>query len=140
MVFLRKRLLRMLHLTKLPRRTYYFNGQVAQLLEALAEREGRSVDEIGTEMLAFALEKCTATEINLERWQELSQREQQVIALVCLNYTNRQIANRLTISPETVKSHVRNVLYKFNLSAKADLRLALSDWDFSAWDEPGLAV
>lgn len=139
-MFLRKRLLRTLHLTKIPRQTYHFDGQVAQLLEALAEREGRPVDEIGTEMLAFALEKCTATEINLERWQELSQREQQIIALVCLNYTNHQIADRLMISPETVKTHVRNVLYKFNLSAKADLRLALSDWDFSAWDEPGLAV
>jgi len=139
-VSLRKRLLRTLHLTKLPRQTYHFEGQLAGLLEALAERERCPVDEIATEMLAFALEKCDATEINLQRWQELSRREQQITALVCLNYSNHQIADRLLISPETVKTHIRNVLYKFNLSAKADLRLALTDWDFSAWDEPGFSA
>lgn len=136
---LQKYLLRRLHLTKLPKQTYHFEGQVAGLLEALAQRERRPVDEIATEMLAFALEKCSATEINLRYWEDLSQREQQITALVCLNYSNYQIASRLLISPETVKTHIRNVLYKFNLSAKSELRLALSDWDFSAWDEPGFS-
>ena len=55
-------------------------------------------------------------------------------ALVCLGYTNRQIAARLVISVETVKSHIRNILYKFNLHSKRELGLLLGDWDFSAWD------
>jgi DNA-binding CsgD family transcriptional regulator len=50
-----------------------------------------------------------------------------------LNFTNRQIAARLQITPETVKTHVRNVLHKFDLHSKAELRRSLADWDFSAW-------
>jgi two-component system nitrate/nitrite response regulator NarP len=64
----------------------------------------------------------------------LSPREQQVVALTCLNLTNRQIAAKLVITPETAKTHVRNILRKFNLHSKVELREALSDWDFSDWD------
>jgi DNA-binding CsgD family transcriptional regulator len=57
-----------------------------------------------------------------------------VTALTCLGYTNRQIAARLVLSPETVKTHLRNVLRKFDLPTKAELRRALADWDFGDWD------
>jgi DNA-binding CsgD family transcriptional regulator len=56
-----------------------------------------------------------------------------VAALTCLGYTNRQMAARLSLSPETIKTHVRNVLFKFGLNRKTDLRQALANWDFSAW-------
>ncbi len=55
-------------------------------------------------------------------------------ALLCLNYTNRQVAARLGLSPETVKTHTRNLLAKFQLRTRAELRRALADWDFSAWE------
>ena len=45
-------------------------------------------------------------------FQTLSPRERQVTALICQGYTNRQIACRLTISPETVKSHASSILHK----------------------------
>ena len=73
------------------------------------------------------------THQHIMRWQMLSPREQQVAVLTCQNFTNRQIAARLMITPETAKSHVRNVLRKFGLKSKAELRRALADWDFSAW-------
>ena len=65
----------------------------------------------------------------------LTPREQDVAALACLGYTNRQIAARLGISPDTVKTHVRNLLHKFELHSKDELRSLLQDWDFSAWEE-----
>ena len=61
----------------------------------------------------------------LKVWQRLSPREKQVALLAARNLTNKGIAYNLTISPETVKTHVRNILNKFSLSSKADLRLAL---------------
>jgi DNA-binding CsgD family transcriptional regulator len=69
----------------------------------------------------------------MARWYSLSPREQQVAALICLNYTSRQIAARLRISPETVKTHTRNLLSKFDLRTRVELRELLADWDFSAW-------
>lgn len=104
-----------------------------QSLQDLAEHDRRSQDVIAAELLSFALAQRNAAELHLERWRSLSPREQQVAALICLGYTNREIADRLVISVETVKSHVRNVLYKFNLHGKVELRQILSDWDFSAW-------
>jgi DNA-binding CsgD family transcriptional regulator len=53
---------------------------------------------------------------------------------VCLNYTTRQVAMRLGIAPDTVKTHVRNVLAKFDARSRQELRRLLAGWDFSAWE------
>ena len=103
-------------------------------LQNLAEQENRPKEVVAADLLAFALVQRGAAETKLRRWQELSPREREVTALVCLNYTNRQIATRLSISLPTAKTHVRNVLRKFGLSRRSDLRLVLAEWDFSAWD------
>ncbi|MEW6718329.1 MAG: helix-turn-helix transcriptional regulator [Chloroflexota bacterium] len=54
-------------------------------------------------------------------------------ALTCLGGTNRQIAARLGISEETVKTHVASALHKIGVNSKAELRQLFADWDFSAW-------
>jgi DNA-binding CsgD family transcriptional regulator len=130
------RLLKALGLATVDRRTYTFEGDLAKSLEELAEQERRPEDEVAADLLALA--QHDAAETYYERWRELSPREQQVAALSCLNYTNPQIAARLKISPETVKTHVRNMLGKFGLHSKAELRQVLADWDFSAWEEADL--
>jgi DNA-binding CsgD family transcriptional regulator len=103
-------------------------------LQNLAEQENRPKEVVAADLLAFALVQRGAAETKLRRWQELSPREREVTALLCLYYTNSQIANRLSVSIPTVKTHVRNILRKFGLSRRADLRLVLAEWDFSAWD------
>ena len=103
-------------------------------LQNLAEQENRPKEAVAADLLAFALVQRGAAENKLRRWQELSPREREVTALLCLYYTNSQIAKRLSISTPTVKTHVRNVLRKFGLSRRSDLRLVLAEWDFSAWD------
>ena len=103
-------------------------------LQNLAEQENRPKEVVAADLLAFALVQRGAAETKLRRWQELSPREREVTALLCLYYTNSQIAGRLAISTPTVKTHVRNILRKFGLSRRSDLRLVLAEWDFSAWD------
>ena len=102
-------------------------------LERLAQREQRPETELAAELLSMALAQRKEAEIHLQHWKALSPREQQVTALICLGYTNPQIASQLMLSLQTVKTHVRNVLYKFDLRSKAELRHLLADWDFSAW-------
>ena len=103
-------------------------------LQNLAEQENRPKEAVAADLLAFALVQRGAAETKLRRWQELSPREREVTALLCLYYTNSQIARRLSISTPTVKTHVRNILRKFGLVRRSDLRLVLAEWDFSAWD------
>lgn len=105
-----------------------------ELLQILAEAEQRPAEDVAADLLIGALNERHRAELNLAVWRTLSPREQQVAALICLNYTNREIAARLRLSPETVKTHARNLLSKFNLRSRAQLRQALSEWDFSAWE------
>jgi DNA-binding CsgD family transcriptional regulator len=85
------------------------------------------------DLLAAGLTQYRSIDELWPKWESLSPREQDVAALTCLGYTNRQIAARLSLSPETIKTHVRNVLFKFDVNSKAELRHILANWDFSGW-------
>jgi len=130
-----QRMLGALGFVRSANRSFHFDAELVRSLRLLAEHEQRPEDEVAADLLAFALAQRGVVEDNLYRWQELSFREQQVAALVCLDYTNRQIAARLKISPETVKTHVGNVLKKFDMHSKPELRAALSEWDLDTWRE-----
>ena len=76
----------------------------------------------------------TGTPTKTSRWDRLTPRERQVAALICQenggkSYTNPQIATHLGISRETVKIHVRNILYKFKVLPQIHVRQPLSGWD-----------
>jgi DNA-binding CsgD family transcriptional regulator len=115
-------------------------NDIGRALQDLAAREMRSEDEIAADLLSVAIARRRKAEANLLSWKELTQREQQVSALTCMNLTNVEIAEQLMISPETVKTHIRNVLAKFNLHSKSELRQFMGDWDFSAWIEANVTA
>ena len=104
-------------------------------LMELAEQEQRPVEEVQADMIVTALAQRRTHGELYKRWQSLSPREQEVTALACRGDTNRQMAARMGVSEETVKTHVRNTLVKFNLHGKGELRMALEEWDFSEWDK-----
>ena len=51
----------------------------------------------------------------------MTQREREVIALIAVGMSNKEIAQRLTIATETVKSHVRNVMEKLALHSRLQI-------------------
>lgn len=51
----------------------------------------------------------------------LSEREREIIRLVALEHTNEEIAAALFISPDTVKTHRRNLMAKLNVRSLAGL-------------------
>ena len=99
----------------------------------LSVREGHQPDE----MILILLDQAVKNRRQMDRahrsWGTLSPREKQVAALVCAGLTGRQIAAKLVVSPETVKTHVRHILRKFNLSSRRELCRLLAEWDFSPW-------
>ena len=51
---------------------------------------------------------------------ELTHREKEVMALLKQGLSNAQIAERLMVSPATVKFHVRGILTKLKASSRAE--------------------
>jgi len=116
-----------------PRKTYQVSESMQVTLTTLAQHDGRPEDELIQDLLAAGLTQYYSSDELWKKWETLSPRERDVAALACLGHTNKQIAVRLGISPETVKTHLRNALIKFSLRSRSELRLSLQAWDFSAW-------
>ena len=114
-------------------RYYELDESLQVMLEGIAEQEQRSPEEVASHLLREGLERRQTKDNLWQRWQSLSAREQEVAALTCLGLTNRQIASRLSLSPETIKTHIRNVLMKFDVKGKPELRHILASWDFDSW-------
>jgi DNA-binding NarL/FixJ family response regulator len=107
--------------------------ELAEALHIIAAQEQRAQAEVAADMLMVGLERRRAAELNLKRWHRLTQREQEITAMTCLNMSNREIAERLVLSHETVKTHMRRILVKLDLHSQAELRMMYADWDFSQW-------
>jgi len=114
-------------------RSFALDANLHSALVAQAEREQRPAEEVYADLLATALAQRQTYEELWQRWLDLSPREQEVTAFTCLGYTNRQIAAKLRVSQDTVKGYVRQVLVKFGLHSKDELRVRLGSWDFSKW-------
>ncbi|MDP2966470.1 MAG: LuxR C-terminal-related transcriptional regulator [Pelolinea sp.] len=108
-----------------------------QRVESLAERDKRTPDEVIFSLINQALESQRSADHAHQNWEALSPREKQVAALVCAGLTGRQVAARLVISPETVKTHMRHILRKFGLCSRRELRAMLDGWDLSVWSGEG---
>jgi DNA-binding CsgD family transcriptional regulator len=50
----------------------------------------------------------------------LSRREREVLRLVSVGHTNREIARDLFLSPRTVDMHVRNILRKLSCRSRVE--------------------
>ena len=119
----------------LPEQFIRLDADLFARLEALATQQGCSVRALVVESLYAALQENHLQTQNHRQWHRLTPREQQVAALACLGYTNDEIAGNLVISVNTVRSHMRSILDKYQVSSKAELRLILANWDFDAWLE-----
>ncbi len=53
----------------------------------------------------------------------LTPRQVEILALVAVGATNEQIADKLCISPQTVKSHLYNIFKKINVPNRVQAAL-----------------
>lgn len=51
---------------------------------------------------------------------DLTKREYEVLVLMVEGLNNKQIAKKLTVSPSTIKSHVSNILAKFEVTSRTE--------------------
>ncbi len=52
--------------------------------------------------------------------EPLSQREQEVLVLIHQGLSNKEIAERMSVAPATVKAHIRNLYGKLGVSRRTE--------------------
>lgn len=72
-----------------------------------------------TQIVKHAINEFTPSLIN--RSVRMTKREKQVIELIADGFTNKEIAQKLHLSPYTVKSHVHNILEKLALNTRVQI-------------------
>lgn len=60
---------------------------------------------------------------HLEKKVDLTKKEKEIVALICHGYRNKEIAQKLDISEQTVKSHCNRIFKKVGVSDRLQLAL-----------------
>ena len=114
-------------------RKYELTENLQVILPELAQREGRPELDFTSDLLAAGLNQYYSRKKLLPKWESLSAREKDVARLIHKGLTNDEIARQLFLSRDTIKTHVRNILRKFNVKSKAELRHILGVLRFFHW-------
>jgi len=72
-------------------------------------------------LVRFAELPAPGESVHAESLAQLTERELEVLRLVALGLSNREIAERLTLAEPTVKTHVSHLLLKLDLRDRAQL-------------------
>jgi len=102
-------------------------------LAHMADDMDEPVHVVGSQLLDFALEQHYMRSEIIDKWEKLSPRQQEVTALICLGYKTLQIAAKLNISSETVKSHRKNIFRLLGVVSKKQLLEEFKGWNFREW-------
>ena len=85
--------------------------------EALADarRVGRELRQLGVERRIVSQSRAKTG------WDSLTDSELTVVNLIAQGVTNRSVATQLHLSPNTVKTHIRNAFAKLGINSRAQL-------------------
>jgi DNA-binding NarL/FixJ family response regulator len=98
----------------------------------LAVEDGRISRALGYSTEAEALEAAKRERPPGVRAPKLTPREREVFQLLALGYTGREIADRLVLSPDTVRTHVQNGIGRLGAKTRGQgIAIALSRGDIT---------
>ncbi len=113
-------------------RVFLHDEQVVVKIKEIATDQRRAEQEVYDDIIKAGIQALKDKDHYIVIWDSLSHREKQVTALTCLGYSSYEMADKLSISYDTVRTHSKHVYNKFGLKRK-ELRLALQGWDFQEW-------
>jgi DNA-binding NarL/FixJ family response regulator len=95
------------------------NEELVRAIEAV--RRGEALLDPQTTQRVLRRMRQTEPLLKAQAFRNLSKRELQILHLVSQGHSNREIAERLSISEKTVRNHVTSLLHKLTLSNRIEL-------------------
>ena len=92
--------------------TWFDATLITQVLDQCTKEVWRNKDQLKS-----------LTHLNLAKLEMLSPREMEVMALISHSMTNEEIAEKLFLSPKTVKTHLRNIFEKAGIRNRTEAAL-----------------
>ncbi len=90
-----------------------------KVIEAIYEvKNGGS--PISSQIARKVIEAFTVREKTNEYFQDLSRREQEILEQLSKGFRYKEIAEKLFVSLETVRTHIRNIYEKLQVNSRAD--------------------
>lgn len=90
-----------------------------KIIEAIAEvKNGGS--PISSQIARKVIEAFTMKEKTNEYFQDLTRREQEMLQQLSKGYRYKEIADKLYISLDTVRTHIRNIYEKLQVNSRAE--------------------
>lgn len=103
-------------------------GATSYLLKSTApEKVIEAIEEvynggspISSQIARKVIEAFAVREKTNEYFQELSRREQEILAHLSKGYRYKEIADKLYVSLDTVRTHIRNIYEKLQVNSRAE--------------------
>ncbi len=76
---------------------------------------------IDNRLMSVLLSDMIPQQVSLDPWDELSEREQEVISLVAWGYTSTEVGDRLHLSANTVDTYRGRAMHKLGLTSRVQL-------------------
>lgn len=100
--------------------------ELLQNIRSVAQNKALITPEIAAllmQKVAHLSEMLAELSIDITDYEELTEREREVLDLVAAGRTNQEIADTLVIEVGTVKNHVHNILSKLKVHSRRDAGL-----------------
>jgi DNA-binding CsgD family transcriptional regulator len=110
------------------------DNETGRLLSDFAESVRMTPEEAAVRWLELQANEYQKDKKVGQIWGTLTNREQQVGALCCLEYSDRETAAMLGTAYGTARTHLYNAIRKLGIRKKSELMFLLRKWDFSEFD------
>lgn len=91
--------------------------ETLRAIRAVANGEAIFSPSIAQRLTQFF--NTSASTASVPEFPQLTEREREVLTFIAEGYTNTAIAERLTLSPKTVRNHVSNIFSKLQVADRA---------------------
>jgi DNA-binding NarL/FixJ family response regulator len=101
--------------------------EMVRAIQAVARGEALFGAAVAARLMSFFSQAGPAGVAPLPAFPELTEREREILGLIARGENNAAIAQRLSLSPKTIRNHVSNIFNKLQVADRAQAILRARD-------------